>query len=169
MPCDSIPMVWQTFLADLVVAAFGAVMAAVLTVAIAAWTVHVDRKRTEQAALNDLVRFLSTRRAFEEASGDLCDVNATTKDRERVAKSVLRTRDEIASVRSHSRAIPSVQEPLTVSILACNAYLEKADLSPEHYVQHLMELRQALTKQVHVLRQVHPSLDSADPGTMTRM
>lgn len=162
-------MVWETFLPDVVVATIGAVMAAVLTVAIAAWTVHLDRKRTEQSSINNLVRSLSTRRAFEEAAGSFCDVDVSREDRERVAKSVLRTRDEIAHVRSQCRAILSVQEPLTLSIRACNAYLEDADLSPGHYVQLLMELRERLTEQVHALRRVHPSLDPADPGTTTRM
>lgn len=151
---------WETFGADVVVA----LISSALTVLIAYGTFLLNRWRDQRMAAQFIIDDLAHRRAFA-ASAVRIPGAEKNDDYKRANASVLTARDEIRAVRPRMGADLAVQQALSSMIRSCNIYLEKSARDPDAYAIQLVELRDALGKDVRKLadkRRVRPTT----PGSL---
>lgn len=137
---------WTTFVADLLVAVFGAG----LTVLIAFWTYRHQQKVTERVELSRLINDLHHRRVLHEILNPRLVYRAKEIDDFKHANlSVLDIRDQTKRVGHQLRPGSPAQEPVSGLIKACNRYLEEGMYRPEKYHFHLQELRNEVQARIN--------------------
>lgn len=131
---------WDSFIPDLLVAAFGAA----LTVGIAYVTYVVRVRRGEAQAIRSLLREMHNRRALAVRSERPIPGAATLDDFRRCTSSVISMRAEVRHARDRSRNLSAVQEPLAKMTSALNRYLSESAADPDEYPALLGNLRRKL-------------------------
>lgn len=153
---------WNSFLADLIVAIFSSV----LTVGIAYFTYSATRRSKEIEALNSLIRELHGRRVIAPIINPAEKPGAeTSNDFAHAAASVISMKSEIRRARDNSRPIAKLQQPLFNMTKACNDYLEDSSAAPENYWFLLIELQRHLNEAVIELTKCIRGVEVLEPGT----
>ncbi|MCU1574362.1 MAG: hypothetical protein JWO93_2444 [Micrococcaceae bacterium] len=118
--CHNNCSMWETFGPDVLVALIGAF----ITVVIAIFSFWFRQLRLEREALRGLVDEIHHRRAFASITARHVTDAASSRDYERVSRSVLDVRNQVRQVRDHVRPNKTTQDHLSKMIRACNRYLE---------------------------------------------
>lgn len=155
---------WETFLPDLVVALVGALVGAVLTVAIAYGTFLLQQARQEKQVVRGLINDLYHRRALAVVSPHEIPNAGERKDFERAGLSVIDIRDHIRRVRDQVRQDTETVNALSNMIRACNRYLEVSEGNPNFYAFLLNELQRDLEEGVTQIAQRMRGVDGLPPG-----
>ncbi|HWC36299.1 MAG TPA: hypothetical protein VG650_15945 [Mycobacteriales bacterium] len=90
-------------------------------------------------------------------------------DRDRVAQSVLETRDLIQKVIGQLRPTDPAQRGLIEMHAACLRYLTMEMEQPAAYIKHLRDLRRELDHGQHKLLAISPGLVIREPGSADRV
>ncbi|MFJ5145667.1 hypothetical protein [Curtobacterium sp. NPDC088465] len=125
-------------------ALLGAVVGAFLTAGLGYVAYVFERNKVEKAAINELVRELSERRAFAIAEPRLIPGAAAGQYFKQLNSSVLLVRERIRETRAKLVRHSQAQEALTSMIQACNRYLERSAGDPPRYWFLAAELRDEL-------------------------
>lgn len=129
---------------DWVGALLGAVVGALLTAGLGYVAYVFERNKVEKAAIDELVRELSERRAFAIAEPRLIPRAAEGQDFKQLSSSVLLVRGRIRETRAKLVRHAQAQEALTSMIQSCNRYLERSAGDPPQYWFLAAELRDEL-------------------------
>jgi hypothetical protein len=125
-------------------ALLGAVVGAALTAGLGYVAYRRERSRVEKAAINELIRELSERRAFAIDGPRLIPDAENGQDFPQLNASVLSVRERIRETRSKLVRHHRAQRALTAMIQACNRYLERSAGDPPRYWILAIELRDEL-------------------------
>lgn len=154
---------WDSFIPDLVVALFGALLTVAIAVVTYGLKIHLDEKRAIQSLINELHR----RRALRPAVEGLVVGAADSDDYVRVTSSITSIREEIRRTRDRVRQVDRLQHPLSEMTRACNRYLTLSSARPDAYVIHAGELRRALTSSIQELARTQSGMVALEPGVGT--
>lgn len=154
---------WDSFLPDLIVAMFGAV----LTVTIAVVSYFLKIRTDERRAIQSLIDELHRRRALRPGVAQLIPGAAGSDDYVRVTSSISSIRDEVRTTRDRVRQVEKLQRPLSEMTRACNRYLSLSAAMPDAYANHLVDLRQSLTSSIHELATSRHGVIALEPGAGT--
>ena len=125
-------------------ALLGAVVGAALTAGLGYFAYRRERGKVEKAAIDELIRELSERRAFAIGEPRLIRNAEKGQDFGQLSASVLSVRDRIRETRAQLVRHEQAQEALTAMIQACNRYLERSAGDPPQYWFLAVELRDEL-------------------------
>lgn len=149
---------------DLVVALIGALVGALLTVAIAYGTFLMQQARQEKQVVRGLITDLYHRRALAVRTPQEISNAGERKDFERVGLSVIDIRDHIRRVRDQVRQDTETVDALSNMIRACNRYLEGSEGEPNFYVFLLQTLQKDLEEGVSQIAERVRGVDALAPG-----
>lgn len=90
-------------------------------------------------------------------------------DRDRIAQSVLETRDLIQKVIGQLSPTDPAQRGLIEMHAACLRYLAMEMEQPEAYIKHLQDLRRELDHGQRKLKMIDPDLVIREPGSAERV
>lgn len=155
---------WDTFLPDLVVALIGALVGALLTVAIAYGTFLMQQARQERHVVRGLINDLYHRRALAVTTPQEIPDAEERKDFERAGLSVIDIRDHIRRVRDQVRQDTQTVDALSNMIRACNRYLEVSEGQPILYALLLKKLQEDLEEGVTKIAERVRGVDALPPG-----
>lgn len=156
-------IMWDSFLPDLVVALFGAVLTVAIAVATYGVKIRLDEKRAIQSLINELHR----RRALRPAVEGMVAGATDSDDFVRVTSSITSIRDEIRRTRDRVRQVDRLQDPLSEMTRACNRYLTLSAARPDAYVIYVGDLRRTLTSSIQELARRQGGVVALEPGVGT--
>lgn len=153
---------WGNTLASLIGTFVGAGLALAST---QYWTWRGERMRDRRLLQSVIDRLYRSRALAPDQTGGHGNSDRIDQDRIRCTRSVIATRNRIATVSDELSGHAKGTAPLNTMYVACLQYLTRADRQPDNYVDALMALRHVLEAQVDVLCSSEKGLHYRDPGT----
>jgi hypothetical protein len=153
------------FLSNALANLIGTSVGAGLALATALYLSSRDKKIRDRRLIQSVIDRLHRSRALRPnqtgGNGDSPDVTA---DREYCAKSILATRDRIATVSDELSVRAMGFGALEKMYVACLRYLSRVRRNPNNYVDELMGLREALVVQINALCKSDKEMHRRLPG-----
>ncbi|GAA0956189.1 hypothetical protein [Frigoribacterium faeni] len=154
-------MLWS----DVVTVTLGAFVGAGAAFATNLLVRHLESRRAEAAALNELVTEIHFRRVLHRIDPTPSpDAAATDPDYAAARRSISGLRGVVRAARRRTTPRSPALPVLNEMTLACNTFLDASDDEPDSYRLHLMQLHARLNASVRRLRSDRRAIADLEPG-----